>query len=486
MSIKIRLLLSYLAMTFMPVILFACIAAAIGSAYLNDMAGAGGLKGMPPFWETFNQHRELMDGVQFMAETAPDQFTNRRFLKNIEAKRLKPSYAGLVVIKNKRVIYTSPVNKNTGLFNQLQQLRNGRNLKNADRMLNLQKYNVKFSDQTTGTIFLLSDLAPSINNAKKFFPVIVLSLLLVIGLTNGLLTFLVSRSLIKPLNTLKNAANLMKEGDLDQEVHLKRKDEIGELGAAFEEMRIRLKESIHLQMQYEENRKELISNISHDLKTPITGIKVCVQGLQEGIADTHAKREKYVNMIAKKAENMDHLIDELLLYSKLDLKQLPFHLEPIDLNDYLQDCADELRVDPRFEGIHIIFSKTYLSPVMVIADREKLRRVIMNIIENSLKYMDKLQKEIRMELFDGKEEAVALIADNGPGIESESLQRIFDRFYRAEESRNTATGGSGLGLSIVKQIIEGQGGSVWAETEIGKGTSIFFKLPKAKSEGEHT
>ncbi|WP_241254599.1 HAMP domain-containing sensor histidine kinase [Brevibacillus sp. SYP-B805] len=267
---------------------------------------------------------------------------------------------------------------------------------------------------------------------------------------------------------------------------MKRKDEIGELGAAFEEMRHRLSQSIRLQLQYEENRKELISNISHDLKTPITGIKACIEGIRDGIADTDAKREKYMRMIAKKTEEMDRLIDELLLFSKLDLKRLPFHLEPLDLAAYLRDCVEELRLDPRMEGITITFTGAHDRPVPVMADREKLRRVIMNIMDNSLKYMDKDQKEIRVELFDDESEATVRIQDNGPGIESAALPQIFDRFYRADPSRSTATGGSGLGLAIVKQIVEGQGGRVWAESRMGEGTSISFTLPKSKHGGEQS
>jgi signal transduction histidine kinase len=333
-------------------------------------------------------------------------------------------------------------------------------------------------------VYLLSDLKSFFNEARKFFPLLLLSLLLVIGLTNGFLTFLVSRSFIKPLYMLKHAAEQIKEGNLEQEVELNRKDEIGELGASFEEMRIRLNESIHLQLEYEENRKELISNISHDLKTPITGIKACVQGIQEGIADTAIKQEKYINMIAKKAEDMDHLIDELMLYSKLDLNRLPFHLEPIDLHLFLQDCVEELRLDPRMEEINLTFFVETDKPVPILGDREKLRRVMMNIIGNSLKYMNKVQKEIKVELFDDKTKATVHIRDNGPGIESGALSHIFDRFYRADPSRNTETGGSGLGLAIVKQIVEGQGGRVWAESQLGEGTSIYFTLPKTNNEGE--
>jgi signal transduction histidine kinase len=478
MSIKTRLLLSYIAMTLIPVVLFALIAATLASVFFKDSAGG---KGMPAIWDSSNQRNELIAGVKFMARTDPDRFTDSGFLKNTD-EQLNHLQAGLVVMRSDRMSFISPYVASPDLYNQLQGSTIGSDQhpwgKKVSGRFTVEKYDITLSDHSAGTVYVLSDQNLMIDNARKFFPLLVLSLLVVIGLTNGILTFLVSRSIIKPLYRLKQAAEQIKEGNLDHEVNLKRKDEIGELSAAFEEMRGRLNESIRLQLQYEENRKELISNISHDLKTPITGIKACVEGIQDGIADTGPKREKYMSMIAKKTEEMDRLIDELFLFSRLDLKRLPFNLEPMDLKAYLSDCVEDLRLDPRMAGISVGFSSSGDGPVSVLVDREKLRRVIMNIIENSLKYMNKAQKEIRVELLDGSNEATVKIQDNGSGIEDAALPHIFDRFYRADPSRNTAMGGSGLGLAIVKQIVEGHGGNVWAESKSGEGTCIYFTLRK--------
>jgi signal transduction histidine kinase len=139
------------------------------------------------------------------------------------------------------------------------------------------------------------------------------------------------------------------------------------------------------------------------------------------------------------------------------------------------------------EGITITFSSLGKRPILVIADRKNLHRIVMNIIDNSLKYMNKISKEIQIELFDGEAEATVKITDNGSGIEIAALPHIFDRFYREDPSRNTTTGGSGLGLAIVKQIIEGHGGKAWAESTIGVGTSIYFTLQKTSvQDGERS
>ena len=380
MSIKMRLVFSYIAMTFIPVVLFALIAGSLSSFFFKDASAPHGGFGFPSLWETSKQRDELVAGVKFMAQTDPDRFTDSHFLKNTD-EQLNHWQAGLVVKKDDQMTYVSPYVNTSDLADKLRALRTEPDQSPWSRRWNnrsaAEKFEITFSDHSAGTVYVLSDANTFFQNARLFFPLLVLSLLIVIGLTNGILTFLVSRSFIQPLYKLKHAAVQIKEGNLDHEVKLNRKDEIGELGAVFEEMRSRLKESIRLQLQYEENRKELVSNISHDLKTPITGIKACLEGIRDGIADTGPKREKYMNMIAKKTEEMDRLIDELMLYSKLDLNRLPFHLEPVELAAYLRDCVEEFSVDPRMEGTQITFTNVTDRPITVLADREKLHRVLL-------------------------------------------------------------------------------------------------------------
>jgi signal transduction histidine kinase len=200
--------------------------------------------------------------------------------------------------------------------------------------------------------------------------------------------------------------------------------------------------------------------------------------MRDGIADTPEKQQKYIEMIYSKATHMDSLIDELFLFSKLDLKRLPFHFEQTDMDAYLRSVTEELRLHPQYSDISVYYEHPSGGPALVMADREKLGRVITNIVNNSMKHMDKSKKEIRIVLQEsaGRQEVTVKIEDNGRGIESAGLPYIFDRFYRAELSRNTDTGGSGLGLAIVKQIVEEHGGRTWAESVPGEGTTIYFTL----------
>jgi signal transduction histidine kinase len=356
-------------------------------------------------------------------------------------------------------------------------------LQNGDRQYSVELLHFTFSDGNSGSVYFLSDMSPIASFFPKVMPMVAGALLLILCLTNGALTVIVSRSFIKPLYALKGAAEQIKEGNLDHGLTLGRKDEFGQVGAAFEEMRVRLKQSIGLQLQYEENRKELLSNISHDLKTPITAIKGCVEGLLDGIADTPEKRDSYLRMIGRKAEDMDREIDELFLFSKLDLKRVPFHFERLELASYLGDHEEELRLQPKSADVIISYERESARNVYVQADREKLHRVIQNIVDNSMKYLDKKTKRIDIVLSETPGEAVVRIRDNGAGIDPEALPHIFDRFYRADQSRSGSSGGSGLGLAIVKQIVEEHGGRVWAESVPGAGTSILFTLPLSASAG---
>ena len=484
MSIKTRLLLSFTAMTIIPIVLFALIAGSIAFLFLRDLGGDR--HGSANVWQMSDQRDELFAGLKFMAEIEPERLSDIGFLTRTD-ERVNKLEAGLVVKKGERVLYASPLVSDAG--RQLQpSTEEGRGMPHwsalADNRYIVDNFSIAFADGEPGTVYMLADSGAWIDRFKTLFPILVISLLAAVALTNGTLTYLVSRSIILPLGALKRAAERIKDGDLDQAVNLQRKDEIGKLGAAFEEMRVRLQDSIRVQLQYEDNRKELVSSISHDLKTPIAGIKACLEGIRDGIADSGPKRDKYMEMIARKTADMDRLIDELFLFSKLDLNRLPFQLEPVDLTAFMRDCAEELRLDPRLAGVTVSLDVLGEAPVRVMADREKLRRIIMNIVDNSLKHLNKPRKEIGLTLAAGRKEATVRIRDNGAGIDKAALPHIFDRFYRADTSRNTATGGSGLGLAIVKRMVEGQGGRVWADSTTGEGAVISFSLPRLMREGE--
>ncbi|MFD1453946.1 sensor histidine kinase [Oceanobacillus sojae] len=327
-------------------------------------------------------------------------------------------------------------------------------------------------------LFVVFNGNPEGEDLKVFVQFRFIAIALILILTNGLLTYFMSRSIIKPISKLSTAAKKISEGDLEYSVQSDKKDELGDLANTFEQMRLKLREADREQKQYEQNRQELIASISHDLKTPLTSIKGYVKGIQDGVANTPEKLDRYMDTIYRTANDMDGLIDELFLYSKLDLKRETFQFEQVDLYAFFADFIDELAFNLEKEQGTAALSANKENSYVVEADREKLRRVVMNIIQNSLKYMNQEQKEIQVNLTSESDRIVVEMKDNGNGIREEDIPYIFQSFYRTDTSRNSATGGSGLGLSIVKKIIQEHGGMVWAESEPGKGTSIYFTLKK--------
>ena len=289
------------------------------------------------------------------------------------------------------------------------------------------------------------------------------------------------RSVATPLVKLRKATQNIKDGNLDFVLDVEGADEFAELCRDFEEMRRRLKESAEEKLVLDKENKELISNISHDLKTPITAVKGYVEGIMDGVADTPEKMDRYVRTIYNKTVEMDHLIDELTFYSKIDTNRIPYTFSKLNVEDYFSDCAEEVGLELETRGIQLCYANYVDSDVQVIADGEQIRRVIHNIISNAIKYMDKgkgMKGIIQIRVKDVGDFVQVEIEDNGKGIAAKDLPYIFDRFYRTDVSRNSAKGGSGIGLSIVRKILEDHGGKVWATSREDIGTIMYFVLRK--------
>ena len=286
------------------------------------------------------------------------------------------------------------------------------------------------------------------------------------------------RSIAVPLVKLRKATRNIKEGNLDFVLEVEGNDEFSQLCQDFEEMRKRLKESTEEKILMDKENKELISNISHDLKTPITAVKGYVEGIMDGVADTPEKMDRYVRTIYNKTNEMDHLINELTFYSKIDTNRIPYTFSKLNVEDYFSDCAEELGLEMETRGIELVYANYVEKGVQVIADGEQIRRVIHNIVSNAIKYMEKPKGIIQLRVKDVGDFIQVEIEDNGKGIAAKDLPYIFDRFYRTDVSRNSSKGGSGIGLSIVKKIMEDHGGQVWATSRLGIGTIMYFVLRK--------
>ncbi|MCD7981997.1 MAG: HAMP domain-containing histidine kinase [Clostridiales bacterium] len=334
------------------------------------------------------------------------------------------------------------------------------------------------TDDSEGSVFIITSSESILPEIRTMLIEMGVAVVLILALTAGVMTVWIYRGTITPIRKLQTATKNIKEGNLDFTIDYDEEDEMGDLCRNFEEMRKRLKESTEEKMKTEQENKALISNIAHDLKTPITAVKGYSEGILDGVADTPEKRDRYLRTIFSKANEMDRLLNELTLYAQIDTNRIPYNFNKILVSEYFADCVDEIGLDLETKNIGLSYFNYADEQTIIIADPEQLMRVINNIINNAVKYMDDRKGQINIRIKDVGDFIQVEIEDNGKGIAAQDLPYIFDRFYRTDASRNSSTGGSGIGLSIVKKIIEDHGGKIWATSKLNTGTIMYFVIRK--------
>lgn len=421
-----------------------------------------------------------------VAEEEPEKFENEEYIEGLN-KSLHNKYSFLIVRKGTDII-ASGMEKNNKIFDALPKYgdfdhssNNGIYLGGEIQSLVKQK-DFLFSDGNEGSVFIVVQVKNIIPQVKSFIYGMIVITFLVLITTAGILITWIYKSIVKPIRILQEATHKITEGNLDFTLKINGNNEICELYSDFEEMRIRLKDSAEEKVDNDREGKELISNISHDLKTPITAIKGYVEGILDGVADTPEKVDKYIKTIYIKANDMERLIDELTFYSKIDTNKIPYTFGKINIDRYFRDCVEELSLDLESKNIEITYFNYADEKILIIADAEQLKKVINNIIGNSVKYIGDKRGVINIRIKDVGDFVQVEIEDNGKGVAVKDLPHIFDRFYRTDSSRNSMQGGSGIGLSIVKKIIEDHGGKVWATSKEATGTVMFIVFRKYQEE----
>jgi len=425
---------------------------------------------------------ELSGTQQSLLQKNPETIEKTDFQTHLQ-KRLAEIGGQVLILKNDRVIFSSrnftsiDIAKLTA--NSEKKFQDYFYLDNV--AYNVELISLRLPDNSEGKVILLSPVSPSAANFSNFLIFLGWVFLFSFAVTNIIVSRQLSRAIVKPLRNLQEAAAEISRGNLDNQIAEEGDEEIQELCRDLEVMRLKLKELIHTQLKYEDNRKMLVSSISHDLKTPVTTIKGYIEGILDGVANTPEKKTKYLQTAYQKAIQVDQMIDDLLLYSRLDLKQMPFNFEKIDLEKFITDFVEESEPEMEQRQIRLSLNVDLSGTKIVSLDQEKMRRVLTNILDNSIKYMDKAFKEIRIMLREASTNVLIEIRDNGSGINKRDLPHIFDRFYRADSSRSQIKG-TGLGLAIAKQIIEGHGGRIWAVSHGSEGTSILISLRSETNE----
>lgn len=295
--------------------------------------------------------------------------------------------------------------------------------------------------------------------------------------TNLIVTRHLSSSLEKPIKNLQNDMDRIRNGDLTFEVMSSDYEELDELCEGFDSMRRSLLLSREKEKKLKHERDMLITNISHDLKTPVTSIKGYIDGINDGIADTPEKLSRYLSTIKQKAQTIDSLVSNLSTFAQLEAEGLSFNKITGDLRDLVSDVSDSYSID--FENNGIDFElKMSNTPLYVNIDGEKMRRVLTNLIDNSIKYRQSDSKKIILTCFADERNAYITVEDDGIGIEQNEIKRVFDSFYRTDHSRSSHIKGNGLGLGIARQITEQHSGQLWLRSDgRNKGTTATISLP---------
>ena len=488
MKIKTKLIISFCIIIFVPSIL----AIATISAYCNFQSHVieqtYGIKNADAYSiinsvPLLNRYTALdFEKIKKTIKLSPSKMEDAFYLTEIN-EDLKQKYSYLVVRVGEEISFNGG-SKNEKILSELPGYGENSSRQGVDKYIDrddeilVKQVDFRYDDGNKGSAFIVSDVSNVIPEVGHFFYEILIGIVVILILTSAALIIWIYRAVMGPIGKMQTAAQNIKDGNLDFELKPEADDELGKLCQSLEEMRGRLKESAEEKLKYDKESKELISNISHDLKTPVTTIKGYAEGIIDGVADTPEKIDRYVRTIYNKATEMNTLINELTLYSKIDTNKIPYNFNIVSANEYFNDCADDLSVELAAQNVGFGYFNYVEKNVRIIADPEQVNRVIHNIVNNSLKYMDKPKGMINLRVKDVGDFVQIELEDNGKGIAAKDLPNIFDRFYRTDASRNSSTGGSGIGLSVVKKIVEEHGGKIWATSREETGTTMYFVLRK--------
>lgn len=491
MKLKTRIIISFFSIICIPVIL-TCVMFYTGMKIKVEAIGKQYGIEAPTYQSLVNNTLMLnkmtegdMQKLRETAEGVPENLEDQEYLDEFN-RGLSEDYSYLVVRKENRIYYNGAFDKTSDkvLLKALPSYGDSRAASDNSVYMRIEEQTLvrqvdfRFPDGREGSAFIITQANRTIPEMQSLVKEMIIVILLTLIGTSLVMSLWIYQGVATPLNQLKRATQNIKEGNLNFSVEASGASEIRDLCEDFEDMRIRLKENAEEKIVYDSDNKELISNISHDLKTPITAVKGYVEGIMDGVADTPEKMDKYIRTIYNKANEMDRLINELTFYSKIDTNRIPYTFNKIHVAEYFDDCVEELNLELDSREIDLAYFNYIEEDAIIIADAEQLKRVINNIISNSIKYMNKPRGIINIRLRDVGDFIQVEIEDNGKGIAQKDLTKVFDRFYRTDASRNSTKGGSGIGLSIVKKILEDHGGKVWATSKEGVGTVMYFVLRK--------
>jgi signal transduction histidine kinase len=282
-----------------------------------------------------------------------------------------------------------------------------------------------------------------------------------------LMSFFLARTLTRPLRDLTGAAQNIARGHLDQQVQIRSKDEIGQLAEAFNAMSHEVARANAL-------RRQMTADIAHDLRTPLTVIGGYIEAMRDGVLEATPQR---LELIYAEIERLQNLVGDLRMLSQADAGELSLNQQELAPAALLARAVELFEHHASQKGVNLSLNASPGLPLLRL-DEARMMQVLENLVSNALRYTPPGGSILLSALAVG--EGVQLVVrDNGSGIAADEIPYIFDRFYRSDASRHSETGESGLGLTIVRALVEAQGGQVWAESQMGQGTTVTIQFPKS-------
>jgi signal transduction histidine kinase len=474
-TIRHRLLVSNVIMVVVPVLVTTLVGLACLAVMLNTASHKGlGLDSESDFYWAGTTAAELVENT--VGNASPASASYDGIVSLLQGQGLD-----LAVIEDGHVVFSTSGVTGTDLSFALAAGAAGESpvtMRSGERIVFL-KAEVAEDGATSYQVAVFGSLTEVADGTIKQMAV---ASAFILALTAALSVYLVNRFCHRyvfdriewSLGHLEEGVRQLSAGNLSYRIRYDRDDEFRPIADSFDRMTAQLQASEERQQRDQRNRQELIACISHDLRSPLTSIRGYAEGLLDGIATTPQMRERYATRIASKAEEMDGLVSELFMFSKLDLGDFPHEERPVRVDTFLQGVLDNLT--PELERTGNTLAQVELTPATVLADERLLRQAVTNVLLNASKHAPGSAITVRAGVApDGSHVDVA-ITDNGPGVPEESLGRIFEVFYRTDPSRTAASGGSGLGLAIVQRAMRAMGGEATAESIELHGLRVILTL----------
>lgn len=459
MTIRRRIFLSFLALLVVPVFLIGFAMAAVRAFYEGREAA-----GHPVFLSSFTAGEALGSLNRRILED-PDSLLDGNVLAGYASER---PYRAAAVLREGRLAAVYPEEGTAEIVEEV--LAAGFRRGFGHRHFLSFRWDFTFSGGEPGTFLLIGGFGPH-GGSRVSGLLFLAGLAGLLFLVNGLITWLAAGKIAGPLRRLEEAAARIGAGDLDKPAEPTGDKEIREVFAAFETMRKELKASLEKQLALERNRRELVAALSHDLRTPITAIRGYVEGLRDGIPKDEEARRRYLAVVDEKARLLDRLIGDLFLFSRMELQGFCLEREKVDLAGFVAAAVEE--IGEEHPWLRIVWTRRDAGAASV--DRDHLRRAVRNICENSLRHGKAGTLELSVEA--SPDVLRIRIADDGGGIAPGEEDLVFAGLYRGDGSRNQRDGGSGLGLAVVRQVLEAHGGRAWAERLSPRGLAVILELP---------